>query len=159
MDREESIMFAKKYTEDLLSFFGINVDVRASADEDVIELSVPTSYVSRVLIGHQGETLRTIQNLVRLTLINKNAELTRVNLDIADYKRRRYEQLEARAEQWASQVLETGEPMELPVMNPAERRVVHRILADYTNLSTASEGVGRERHIVLRKIDDTEIQE
>lgn len=154
MDREESIIFAKKYTEDLLSFFGVNVDVRASADEDVIELSVPSTYVSSVLIGHQGETLRTIQNLIRLTLVNKNATLTRVNLDIADYKRRHYEQLESKAERWAKQVLETGESMDLPAMNPAERRVVHRVLADYSNLSTASEGTGRERHIVLQKIAD-----
>ena len=36
MNREESILFAKKYVEDTLSFFGINVDVYATADEDVI---------------------------------------------------------------------------------------------------------------------------
>ena len=51
MNREESIMFAKKYTEDLMSFFGLNVDVYASAEEDVIELSVPSSYLSNLLIG------------------------------------------------------------------------------------------------------------
>ena len=43
MDREESIRYAKKYTEDLMSFFGLNVDVYATAEEDVIELSVPCS--------------------------------------------------------------------------------------------------------------------
>lgn len=154
MNREESIVFAKHYVEDLMSFFGLNVDVYASAEEDVIELSVPSSYISNLLIGRGGETLRSLQTLVRMTLIQKNAELQRVNLDIADYKRRHNEQLEAKAEKWAKQVLETGEPMELAPMNPAERRVVHRILQDYTQLSTVSEGEGRERHIVLKKIDD-----
>lgn len=153
MNREESIMYAKKYAEDLLSFFGLNVDVYASAEEDVIELSVPTSYLSNLLIGKGGDTLRSIQTLIRSTLIQQKAELVRVNLDIADYKRRHNEQLEAKAEKWAKQVMETGEPMELEPMNPAERRVVHRILTDYAQLSTASEGVGRDRHIVLKKID------
>lgn len=152
MDREASISFAKKYTEDLLSFFGINTDVYATAEEDVIELSVPATYLSKLLIGRGGETLRSLQSLIRSTLVQKNAELTRVNLDIADYKRRHNEQLERKAETWAKQVMETGEAMPLEPMNPAERRVIHRVLADYGRLSTASEGEGRDRHIVIKKI-------
>jgi spoIIIJ-associated protein len=85
MNREESISFAKKYVEDVLSFFGINVDVYATADEDVIELNVPNTYLSNLLIGKNGDTLRSLQFLVRTTLIQKVAELTRVNLDVADY--------------------------------------------------------------------------
>lgn len=152
MDREESIRYAKKYTEDLMSFFGLNVDVYATAEEDVIELSVPGSYLSNLLIGRSGETLRSIQTLIRSTLINKKAELVRVNLDIADYKRRHNEQLAAKAEKWAKQVLATGETMPLEPMNPAERRVIHKVLGDYTQLSTDSEGAGADRHIVIKKI-------
>lgn len=152
MNREESINFAKKYVEDALSFFGINVDVYTTADEDVIELNVPNTYLSNLLIGKNGDTLRSLQFLVRSTLIQKNAELTRVNLDIADYKRRHNDRIADQAEEWAKQVLETGEEMHLRSMNPAERRVVHKVLADYSQLSTESEGEGRERHIVLRKI-------
>ena len=55
------------------------------------------------------------------------------------------------AEEWAKEVLESGETMHLRPMNPAERRVVHKILADYSQLSTESEGDGRDRHIVLSK--------
>ncbi len=31
---EEAIRFAKKYLEDLLSFFGLNVDVYATTEDD-----------------------------------------------------------------------------------------------------------------------------
>lgn len=152
MNREESIMFAKKYVEDLLSFFGLNVDVHASAEEDVIELSVPSSYLSNLLIGKNGDTLRGFQTLTRNTLISKQAELVRVNLDIADYKKRHYEKIAGRVEKIAKQVMEDGNSVELEPMNPAERRVVHHVLADYTQLSTASQGVGRDRHVVISKI-------
>jgi len=154
MDREESIMFAKKYVEDVLSFFGINVDVYATADEDVIELSVPNTYLSNLLIGKNGDTLRSLQFLIRTTLIQKEAELTRVNLDVADYKRRHNDRIADQAEKWAKQVLETGEEMNLRPMNAAERRVVHKVLADYSQLTSESEGEGRDRHIVLKKIAD-----
>ena len=151
MNREESIMFAKKYIEDLLSFFGINVDVYTTADEDVIELNVPNTYLSNLLIGRNGDTLRSLQFLVRSTLIQKNAELTRVNLDIADYKQRHNDRIAEQAEKLAEEVLESGETMHLRPMNPAERRVVHKVLGDYSQLSTESEGEGRDRHIVLSK--------
>lgn len=154
MNREESIMFAKKYIEDTLSFFGINVDVYATADEDVIEINVPNTYLSNLLIGKNGDTLRSLQFLVRSTLIQKEAELTRVNLDIADYKKRHNDRIAEQAEEWAKEVLESGETMHLRPMNPAERRVVHKILADYSQLSTESEGEGRDRHIVLSKKAD-----
>lgn len=152
MNRDESINFAKKYTEDILSFFGLNTDVYATADEEVIELSVPNTYLSNLLIGRNGDTLRSLQFLLRSTLIQKNAELSRVNLDIADYKRRHNDQIAAKAEEWAKQVIESGEEMSLRPMNPAERRIVHKILGDYSQLSTASEGEGRDRHIVIRKV-------
>ena len=154
MNREESILFAKKYVEDTLSFFGINVDVYATADEDVIEINVPNTYLSNLLIGKNGDTLRSLQFLVRSTLIQKNAELTRVNVDVADYKRRHNDRIAEQAEKWAHEVLASGEPMNLRPMNPAERRVVHKVLADYSQLSTESEGEGRDRHIVLSKKDD-----
>lgn len=146
-------MFAKKYIEDTLSFFGINVDVYATAEEDVIELNVPNTYLSNLLIGKNGDTLKSLQFLVRSTLIQKNAELTRVNVDIADYKRRHNDRIAEQAEEWAKEVLESGETMHLRPMNPAERRVVHKVLADYSQLSTESEGEGRDRHIVLSKKD------
>ena len=156
MDREESIMYAKKYAEDLMSFFGLNVDVYATAEEDVIELSVPSSYLSNLLIGNRGDTLRSIQTLIRVTLIQQKALLYRVNLDIADYKKRHNEQLADKAEKWAKSVMTTGESMLLKPMNPAERRVVHKVLSDYTQLSTESEGEGTERHVVIRKITTPE---
>ena len=43
---EESIQYAKKYLEDILSFFGLNTDVYASTeDNQVIELQVPSTYL------------------------------------------------------------------------------------------------------------------
>jgi spoIIIJ-associated protein len=151
LDREGSIMFAKRYLEDILSFFGLNTDVRASADEEVIELSVPSTYLNGFLIGQHGQTLRSLQFLVSQTLRQKAAELYRINIDIADYKRNSNDKLAARAEAWAKEVLESGEDKHLSPMTAADRRVVHNALGDFSELSSESEGEGRDRHIVLKK--------
>ena len=152
LDREGSILFAKKYLEDLLSFFGLNTDVYATADEDVIELHVPSTYLNGFLIGSRGDTLRSLQFLISTTLRQREAELVRVNVDIADYKRQRNDKIADQAEQWAKQVLQSGKSMHLRPMNAAERRIVHKVIGDYSELSTESEGEGLERHVVLSKI-------
>lgn len=156
MDREESIAYAKKYVEDILSFFGLNTDIRAGADEDVIEMSIPSTHLNAFLIGMHGDTLRNLQHLVSMTLRGKDAELVRVNIDVADYKRQRNDRLVVQAEDWVKRVRESGETMHLKPMSPAERRVVHQAVSDYGDVETHSEGEGRDRHIVLSKKSDDE---
>ena len=87
MNREESIRYAQKYLEDLLSFFGANITVSSTCDEDVIELTVPSNELNSLFIGRNAETLRSLQYIVSTVLRNKEAQLTRVNIDIADYKK------------------------------------------------------------------------
>ena len=149
MDKEESIAFAKKYIEDILSFFGLNTDVHVSCDDEVIELSVPSTHLNGFLIGQRGDTLRSFQQLLSTTLKNKEAEIHRVNLDIADYKRQRYDRLVDQVADWVKEARDSKAPKHLPPMNAAERRVVHQAVSDYSDITTQSEGEGRDRHIVL----------
>jgi spoIIIJ-associated protein len=151
IDREQSIVYAKKYLEDLISFFGLNTDVSAGADEDVIELKVPSTYLNGFLIGQRGENLRALQFTVSMALKNQEAELTRVNVDVADYKSNRAERLAAKTEEWAKQVRDSGEPFHVQPMNAADRRVVHHVIGEYSDLQSGSEGEDRDRHVVITK--------
>jgi spoIIIJ-associated protein len=146
---EEAIVYAKKYLEDLLSFFGLNTDVHATSDDEVIQLSVPSTHLNGFLIGQRGESMRSLQYLTSTALKNNGYEHNRVNVDIADYKKQRADRLRDRAEEWVKQVQGSGEPMDLQPMNAADRRVVHKLAAEY-GLTSESEGTGRERHIVLK---------
>ena len=147
---EASIQFAKKYLEDLLSFFGLNTDVYAtSEDGEVIELNIPSTHLNGFLIGQRGETVRALQFMVSNALKSKSYEVTRVNVDVAEYKKQRADRLAMTAEEWVKKVKETGEPYDVRPMNAADRRVVHKVAAD-AGLSSESVGEGRDRHIVLK---------
>ena len=150
MDQDESIRFATKYLEDLLSFFGINVAVFSTLDDEVIQLSVPSTSMNSLLIGRNADNLRALQRIVSAALTAKDAEITRVNIDIADYKRQRADRIAERAEEWIKQVRETGDSMTLD-LNPADRRIVHKVAGDYSDISTHSEGEGRERKLIIEK--------
>ena len=148
MDKEESIQFAQKYLEDLLSFFGTNIMVSSTCEEDVIELSVPSSAINSLLIGRGAETLRSMQYLVSTALRSKDATLTRVNIDIADYKKQRADRVAEQAKEWIEEVRRTGDSKVLD-LNAADRRVVHRVAGDYSDIRTFSEGEGRDRRLTI----------
>jgi spoIIIJ-associated protein len=149
---DEAILYAKKYLEDVLSFFGLNTDVYGTTeDHEVIELNIPSTHLNGFLIGPRGETVRAVQFIVSTALKNQNYKFTRVNVDVADYKKQRAERLVEQAQEWFKQVKDSGESKELGPMSPADRRVVHQAATDY-GLETESVGEGRERHIILKPL-------
>ncbi|MGA3150579.1 MAG: R3H domain-containing nucleic acid-binding protein [Candidatus Saccharimonadales bacterium] len=149
-DIEEAILYAKKYIEDLLSFFGLNTDVYATTeDHEVIELNVPSTHLNGFLIGQHGDTMRSLQYIISSALKSQNFAYTRVNVDVADYKKHRAERVVKEAETWFKEVQSSGQLKELAPMNPADRRAVHKAATDY-GLETESIGEGHERHIILK---------
>lgn len=151
MDKEESIQFAVKYLEDLLSFFGVNVSVSSTTEDDVIELSVPSTSINSLLIGRSAETLRSLQYMISNVLRTKNATLTRVNVDIADYKKQRAERLAKQAREWIDEVRRSG-TSHVERLNAADRRVVHRVASEYSDIHTFSEGEGKDRQITIAQV-------
>lgn len=148
MNKEESIQAAKKYLEDILTFFIVNVDVHVSCEDDVIELSVPSTSLNSLLIGRNAETLRSLQFMVSNMLRNQGAELTRVNIDIANYKKQRADKLADQAREWIEEVRRTGDTKVLN-LNAADRRIVHHVASDYSDIRTFSEGEGRDRKLTI----------
>jgi len=148
-ENDQAIEDARKFLEDLLSFFGLNVVISATLAEDVIELSVPSTHLNGFLIGQHGDTLRAMQAMVSTMLKNKESPLNRVNIDIADYKQKHAQKILEELDGWVKEVRESGKPITLKPMNAADRRTVHRGLEDYSDVSSRSEGEGRDRHIVL----------
>lgn len=148
MNSEESVEFARKFVADIISFFGENITVSAEIEDDIINIEVEDSSINSLLIGRSSETLRSIQFLLGSALRSQNAVLSRVNLDIAGYKKQREDQMAEKARSWIEQVRETGDSY-IANLDPADRRIVHRVAAEYEDVHTFSEGEGRDRRIVI----------
>ncbi len=146
---DEATQFSKKFLEDLLTFFGLNTEVEATADGEVIQLNVPSTSLNGFLIGQRGDNMRALQYLTSTALKNNDFEHARVNVDVAEYKKQRADRLREKAVDWVKQVQTSGEPMALQPMNAADRRVIHQLAVEY-DLASESAGDGRDRHIVLK---------
>ncbi len=148
MTQDESVAFAKKYLEDLLAFFEVNVEVEATLSDDIIELRVPSTDNNSILIGRSAETLRALQYTLSTTLRNRDAEVIRVNVDIADYKKQRALKIADQARGWIEEVRKTGDS-HVVSLNAADRRVVHQVATEFDDVQTFSEGEGRDRKIII----------
>ncbi len=148
MDKIETIDFVKKYTEDILAFFDLNLEVEVEVEDDILKVVVPSNERNSLLIGRGAETLRSLQYLLSSVLRNKSAAFNRVNLDIADYKKQRADKVADQARAWIEEVRETGESRVVH-LNAADRWVVHHVANEFEDIETHSEGEGRDRHLVI----------
>lgn len=148
MSQQESIDLANKTVQDIVSFFGVNVGVETTFEDGVINVAVDSSEINSLLIGRNAETLRSIQSIVSSVLRNHEASIQRVNVDIADYKKQRAEKLAEKAREWIEEVRRTGDS-HVAELNAADRRIVHQVATEYSDIRTFSEGEGRERKLII----------
>lgn len=104
------------------------------------------------LIGRRGETLASIQYLVRLMINQRIKRWKNIVVDVEQYKERRVNQLTQLAKRMADQVTQSGRAVSLEPMPANERRIVHLALRDHPTVYTQSSGEGERRkvHIVAR---------
>ena len=148
MDQSTSVELARKTVQDVISFFEVNVDVQAQIQDGVIDISVGSSELNSLLIGRNAETLRSLQSIVASVLRSHDAPVQRVNVDVADYKRQRADKLAEKARGWIEGVRSTGDSY-VANLNAADRRIVHHVASEYSDIRTFSEGEGRERRLII----------
>ncbi len=109
---------------------------------------------SGLLIGRRGETLRSLQFLVKVIVGRRLRKRANLLLDVEGYQQRRYEMLTNMAERVAQRVVGTGQSIPLEPMPPDERRIVHLAVAEHPQVASESSGDGDGRHVVMHPIKD-----
>jgi len=102
-----------------------------------------------ILIGRRGQTLATLQYMLRLIVSQQTKVWTPIVIDVEGYKQRRSEALQALAVRMAEQVRTRGTPFTLEPMPAYERRIIHLALADHPDVTTQSIGEGDMRKVVI----------
>ncbi len=101
------------------------------------------------LIGRNGETLSSIQYLIRLMVNQELHRWKNIVVDIDGYKQRRAEQLSQLAHRLAEQVVASGRPASLEPMPANERRLVHIALRNHEQVYTESTGEDMRRKVQI----------
>lgn len=148
----------KKSVEDVVNTFlgdmfkamdmEVAIDVKVDEAAETVDINL-TGDDMGLLIGKRGQTLDSLQYIVRLVINKEFGGYLKVKVDTENYRERRKETLESLAKNIAYKVKRTRRPVTLEPMNPYERRIIHSSLQDDKYVSTRSEGEEPYRHVVV----------
>ncbi len=118
-------------------------------EEEVLYIKIKVGE-PKILIGQGGTVLNTIQKLLSKILKKKNKGEFFVDLDINEYKEKKYTYLREMANSTADEVALSKKEKELEPMPAYQRRIIHLELAKRNDVVTESVGEEPERRVIIK---------
>lgn len=153
MAKVEITSTVQTITEELFDLLGIEakIEVTEQSDEEkTLEVQIESPEETGLLIGAHGSTLESIQSFLGMAVRQKLGDWRRIVVNIGDWKEKQEEHLSSLASQAVSRVKSTSEPQRLYNLSPSQRRIIHVLLAQDSEIETESEGEGEDRHLVIK---------
>ena len=147
--KEEVIDFIKDYLKKLIADIGLEANIEYKSRDEIDYFNVITQNNS-ILIGKNGRTIDAIQIMVNQVVNNELGRYLKLQIDVADYKKKKQGRLEKLAKFTAKDVAMSKCEVKLDPMNSYERRIVHSILANSRDVETESVGEEPNRYIVVK---------
>jgi spoIIIJ-associated protein len=141
---------AKEVLDNLLRCLGIDAEIHIASEADNVPLTLNIEGDDLgSLIGRHGQALASLQYILRMIVAERQKSWIPINIDVAGYKKRRYESLEKLALRLADQVRTSRRQINLEPMPADERRIIHMALSDHPDVTTQSTGDGEERKVIV----------
>lgn len=150
--KEGVVEYIKAYLKEITELMGINVELETQKREKYIKVNM-LSDNSAILIGKNGRTMKSLQDLLRQSIQTQIGTRVNVILDSNDYKEKQQKNIERLAVKLAKDVVKTGIEVKMDKMNSFERRLVHTRLADFKGVTTISEGEEPNRCVVIKPVE------
>jgi spoIIIJ-associated protein len=106
-----------------------------------------------LLQENRAEALLALEHLTIEALRIPHDDHSRIRFDIDDMRLMRIEELRANALFAADQVREARRPFRFNTMSSRERRLIHLVLRDQTDIRSESEGMEPRRNVVIYPAD------
>ncbi|MCL5784417.1 MAG: KH domain-containing protein [Patescibacteria group bacterium] len=143
--------------ENILGLLALEGSFEVVEGPEEVTVSIEASDPGR-LIGFRGETLDALQLIAnqvlnrQLTKEGNEVKFKRVVIDVAGWRKGKEGDLERRARNWAQEVLDRGEEIELEPMPSWQRRIVHMVVSEIEGVQSESVGEGKERHLTIKPV-------
>lgn len=145
--------YINSFFKELSNTINISIETEILYNNDSFNITLITSNNS-LLIGKEGKNLQALQNILRQSLKVQTGISIKLNIDISNYKVKKLNILEKEIRKIAKEVQNTKIDVSLDPMNSYERRHIHNLISEYENLTTESIGEGKERHIIIKYVEN-----
>lgn len=144
---------AADFLEEFLDILDMDGDIDISVEAGRAKVAIvppdgPSTDLKR-LVGPDGEVLEALQDLTRLAVQTETGEMSRLMLDIAEFRVGQRIKLQEIGREAVAKVKADGSPVALTPMNSFERKVIHDVVLA-GGLLSESEGEEPERYVVVK---------
>lgn len=141
--------YTKSFFKTIADLMDVDINCEIQIREELLKINLITSDNS-IIIGKEGKTLNSFQQLLRQALNNQTPFNIKVSVDVSGYRSKKIKNLEYYIRNIAKEVLKSKIDVKLDDMNSYERRIVHTVIGTYDELETESIGREPNRYIVIR---------
>lgn len=145
----EVIAYLKETVSKILNLMNIEANLEIRKQEKNIEINIFSNNNS-ILIGKEGKTLDSIQNIIRQIVLKELGDKYKITVDVENYKEHRITNIERTARRVAREVAKTKLETKLDTMNSYERRIVHNTLSNNKYVYTESVGEEPNRCVMIK---------
>ncbi len=152
VDPETATDTAREILEQLLSLMEIEGSIEIIPSDEEAKMPATLAIANDnpgILIGRRGQALSALQYMVNFLSSRKLKSGVKVMVDVADYRKRRREELENMALRIADLVRTNQRSITMEPMGAWERRIVHLTLREEAGVITGSVGYGERRKVVV----------
>lgn len=135
--------------KELLGILEIDGGFEIAQQDGVVDVVLNTKN-SGIVIGYHGEILESLQLILSLIIAKKIGRFVRISLEVDNYKKNRTEWLKNLALQAKERVLLENQEIPLSGLKSWERRVIHLILQEDSEVISESAGEGRDRILIIK---------
>lgn len=137
-----------------MSAMGFESTVRASAEDDRVNVTVTVENDEQLLGGDRGEVREAMQQILN-RMINRGGEGSRyyLRLEINDFWEKRETDLKLLAQRLAEEALEKNTEVATDYLNAQERRIIHMTLREDARVKTYSLGIGHIKRLAVAPAD------
>lgn len=150
--KEEVKNEIKKFILELGNLMNIKIETKVEEEDNIFKVYLDSNNNS-ILIGKDGKTMRSLQNILRSSINVKTKMYIKINVDVSGYRENQLKKLEIVVRKVAKEVINSKVDAKLDPMNSYERRFVHNIINEYANLETESVGEEPNRCTVIKYKD------
>ncbi len=151
--KEDVINFIKDYLKKLVEKMNLELNLEVIEDENIFNVTM-VSNNNPILIGKEGKNLNSIQFLLRQSISNQTGFDVKINLDASNYRAKKVKNFEYQIKNIVREVQKTKTDTKLDPMNSYQRRIVHALLSNFSNVTTESVGEEPNRCVVIKYIGD-----
>ncbi len=150
--KNDIVDYIKSYLKDITDLMGLNVELEIQKRENYIKVNM-ISDSNAILIGKNGRTMKSLQDLLRQSIQVQSGIRINVILDTNDYKEKQQRNIERLAVKLAKDVVKTKIEVKMDRMNSFERRLVHNKLSSFKGVTTESVGEEPNRCVVIKPVE------